>query len=225
LPRAFFFDDLQTDVARITDEALRKLAAAGVAVVEVDVPDIARLIGQTTAQVQQYHAMPMLKKYLQDFDTGVTFDELMAQASPDIQRLFALLVLPGGALTPTEEDFVAARDVHLPALRKTMQDYFQDNGLAAMLFPTTQIAASPIGQETEVDINGKMYNFEIAAGRNISPGSTAGLPGLVLPAGLDHDGLPISIEIDGPAGNDRQILAIAMAIEQVLGHLPPPVLA
>jgi mandelamide amidase len=136
-----------------------------------------------------------------------------------------LLVLPGGALAPSESEFVAARDRHLPALKKSLADYFRDNRLAAMVFPTTQIAASPIGQETEVAINGRMHNFEVAAGRNISPGSTAGLPGLVLPAGLDRDGLPVSIEIDGPAGSDRDILAIGLAMEQVLGHLRPPDIA
>jgi mandelamide amidase len=222
LPRAFFFDDLQNDVAQVTDDALRRLADTGVEFVEVDVPEIARLIGLTTAQVQQYHVMPMLQKYLQEYAAGITFDELLAQASPEIQEIFKLLVLPGGAMTPTEEDFVAARDIHLPALRRTLQRYFADNGIAAMIFPTTQIAASPIGQERQVDINGSNYNFEIAAGRNISPGSTAGLPGLVLPAGLDRDGLPVSVELDGPAGSDRELIAIALAVEQVLGHLPPP---
>ena len=187
-------------------------------------PDLARLIGLTTAQVQQYHVMPMLIKYLDEFGGGVTFEQVMAEASPDIKSAFDLLVLPGGALTPTEADFVAARDEYLPALRKTMGDYFAENNISAMVFPTTQIAASPIGQDTEVDINGKLTNFEIAAGRNISPGSTAGLPGLVIPADLDSDGLPVSIEIDGPAGSDRDILAIGLAIENLLGHLPPPVL-
>ncbi len=222
LPKAFFFADLQADVERITDEAVQKLTDAGVEMVAVDVPDLARLIGLTTAQVQQYHVMPMLIKYLEEFGTGVAFDEMLVQASPDIQSAFELLVLPGGALTPSEDEFVAARDEYLPALRKTMNDYFRDNNLSAMILPTTQIAASPIGQNTEVVINGEMYNFEIAVGRNISPASTAGLPGLVVPADLDSDGLPVSIELDGPAGNDRELLAIGLAVENVLGRLPPP---
>lgn len=223
-PRAFYLDDLQEDVERISNEAVRKLADAGAEIVNVDVPDLARLIGLTTAQVQQYHVMPMLAQYLQEFGAGISFDELMAQASADIQSAFRLLVLPGGDLTPTEEDFVRARDEYLPALRKTMADYFATNSLDAMILPTTQIAAAPIGADTEVDINGEMINFEIAAGRNISPGSTAGLPGLVLPADLDRDGLPVSVELDGPEGHDRELLAIGLAVEKVLGHIPPPAL-
>lgn len=222
VPRGYYLDDLQEDVERISDEAVRKLADAGAEIVAVDVADLARLIGLTTAQVQQYHVMPMLAMYLDEFGAGISFDELIAQASPDIRSAFRRLVLPGGALTPTKEEFVAARDEYLPALRKTLSAYFSRNTLDAMIFPTTQIAASPIGKDTEIDINGQMYNFEIAAGRNISPGSTAGLPGLVLPADLDRDGLPVSVELDGPAGSDKDLLAIGLAVEQVLGHIPPP---
>ena len=59
-------------------------------------------------------------------------------------------------------------------------------------------------------------------GRNIASGSTTGIPGLVIPAGLDADGLPVSIELDGPAGSDQRMLQLGLAIEQVLGHLPAP---
>ena len=41
--------------------------------------------------------------------------------------------------------------------------------------------------------------------RNIDPGSTAGLPGLVLPAGMTSGGLPVALEFDGPAGSDRAL--------------------
>jgi mandelamide amidase len=39
---------------------------------------------------------------------------------------------------------------------------------------------------------------------------------------LNSIGLPVSLELDGPAGTDRKILGIGLAVEQVLGHLPPP---
>jgi indoleacetamide hydrolase len=44
--------------------------------------------------------------------------------------------------------------------------------------------------------------FETAVSRNIAPGSTAGLPGLVLPIGLTANGLPVSMEFDA-AGCER----------------------
>lgn len=221
IAREFFFTSLDDEVARISESALQKLVDAGVTLVPADVPDLANLISLTTSHVQSYHARPMLTRYLQEFGAGVSFDELMNQASADVKAAFDLYVL-GGEYTPSEADFVAARDVHLPALRATMRGYFEANRLDAMIFPATQIAAPFIGEDLEVLLNGKKVPFEPVISRNISPGSTAGLPGLVIPAALNSAGMPVSLEIDGPAGSDRNVLAIGLAMEQVLGHLPPP---
>jgi indoleacetamide hydrolase len=59
--------------------------------------------------------------------------------------------------------------------------------------------------------------------RNLTPGSAAGLPGLSMPAGMTGAGLPVGIAIDGPEQSDRDVLAIAAAIETILPRLPPPV--
>jgi mandelamide amidase len=164
----------------------------------------------------------MLTQFLADFDTGVTFDELMAQVSPDIQTVFSQFVLPGSEFSPTMEDFTAARDQHLPALQKTLADYYHDNNLAATIFPVAQITAPLIGQNPEMILNGQTVSFGDVISRNISPGSTGSLPGIVVPAGLNRDGLPVCLELDGPAGSDRSLLGIGVAIESVLGQLPPP---
>ena len=221
VPREYFYGMLDSEVERVTNEALKKLADAGVVLVEADVPDLGKLISLTTDAIQGYHVKPMLVKYLEEFDTGVTFDELMEQASPDIQAAFDLYAL-GGAATPTEEDFIAARDEHLPALRKTLADYYRDNDLAAMIFPAAQIAAPPIGHDAETTLNGKTVPFAPVISRNISPGSTGSLPGIIVPADLNNEGLPVCLELDGPTGSDRALLGIGLAIESVLGHLPPP---
>ncbi len=59
--------------------------------------------------------------------------------------------------------------------------------------------------------------------RNTDPGGNAGIPGLSLPVTLGvTSGLPIGLEIDGPKGSDRRLLAIGMALETLFGRLPPP---
>lgn len=60
--------------------------------------------------------------------------------------------------------------------------------------------------------------------RNTDPASNAGIPGLSLPAGLTGEGLPVGLELDGPLGSDRRLLAIGVAFEKVLGALPAPTL-
>jgi mandelamide amidase len=57
--------------------------------------------------------------------------------------------------------------------------------------------------------------------RNTDPGSNASAPGLQLPMGPGPTSrLPLGLELDGPAGSDRRLIAIGMAVEQVLGRLP-----
>lgn len=84
------------------------------------------------------------------------------------------------------------------------------------------ICAPLIGEDVEVAIQGNKIRFDIAIARNISPGSTAGIPGLVLPAGVTRAGLPVGIEFDSPAGSDHPMLALGLSLQQCLGPIPPP---
>jgi len=101
-------------------------------------------------------------------------------------------------------------------------EYFARTGVAAMVFPTTMVPAPRIGEDTTVEVRGRPLPFETIAARNIAPGSTAGLPGLVLPVGLTSGGLPVSIEFDAAAGTDRALLALALSMERVLGPIAAP---
>jgi indoleacetamide hydrolase len=215
------FDSTDPEVTRVTDSALAKLRDAGVVLVEAPVPDLERLVGLATAQIQSYDVIPSLRHYLAEYAAGIDFESLITAASSDIRQAFALFAEPGAPFHVSTAAYEAARDLHLPALRSTFQTWFAEWNVAALVFPTTRITAASIGQEV-VDIEGRPVSFDEAASRNISSGSTAGLPGLVLPSGIARDGLPVSLELDGPAGQDRRLLAIGRAVERVLGRLPAP---
>ncbi len=190
-------------------------------IVETELPGLGSLIDLTTDEVQNHDVRSALAAYLKEFGAGVDFDTVVAQASPDIQKLFRSDVLPGGANFVTEAKYAAARDQHLPALRRLYREYFAKNGLDAMIFPTTQVPATPIGADS-VEMRGRTLSFDSVISRNIAPGSTAGIPGLVLPAALTQAGLPVSIELDAPAGHDRALLGLGAAIQHVLGLVAAP---
>jgi len=157
-----------------------------------------------------------------EYFLGDTFDEVVKHASADIQEVFRSDVLLGAPNFVSEAAYTAARDIHLPALRSLYQGYFARTGVAAIVFPATLVPATPIGEDVTVDIRGRKVPFATAVARNIAPGSTAGVPGLVLPAGLTAAGLPVAIEFDAPAGADRALLALGLSLERALGPLPPP---
>ncbi len=222
VPRQYYFGGLDSDVERITEIALDKLVDAGAVLVEADVPELENLISLTTAPAQLLDVERQFSAYLETYGGGITFSDVLAQASDDIKSVFAEYVLPGGQYTMSQEAFDAARDVHIPALQEIMRAYFRDHDVVAMIFPTTMMPAPLIGQDIMVEIGGEPITLEIAMARNISPGSTSGIPGLVLPAGLSPGGLPVSLELDGPEKSDETLLALGRAVEAVLGRLPPP---
>jgi len=220
--RGYWFADLDSEVERITNAAIRKLQDAGVELVEAEIPDLANLIQRTTLPVQAHDIFRTLPRYLKDTGASVTFDQVVAEASPDVKGFFARFG-EGGSGFITEEVYQAARDTYLPKLRANFRDYFARTGVAAIVFPATRISATLMGQnEVTIGDKDKKVSFSAAISRNIAPGSTAGLPGLVLPAGLTAGGLPVSLEFDGPTGTDRALLALGLSVERVLGHLPPP---
>lgn len=58
----------------------------------------------------------------------------------------------------------------------------------------------------------------------IALATALGLPATTIPAGLTPDGLPVGVQIIGPAGGDSKTLSIAQACEDELGGFvgPPP---
>jgi mandelamide amidase len=220
--RSYFFTDLDPQIARITDDALTRLRAAGVTIVDTELPGLGELIKSITDQVQYHDTSPALTRYLSQYQAGVTFDQLVAQASPDIRAVLAQYVLPGGPDVVSEAAYQRAVAVDLPKLRALFQDVFARTGAAAFVFPTTLAPAPRIGEETTVSLGTRSISFDQAMSRNIASGSTAGLPGLVMPVGLTASGLPVALEFDGPAQSDRALLGMGLALEHLLGKEPPP---
>lgn len=218
--RGYFWGGLDPEVERIANLALQKLRDAGVQLVEGDVEELAALVQRTVSPIQIHDVLHTLPKYLQDSGAGVTLDQVVGQSSSDLKAFFAR-VLPGGRGFVTEEVYRAAVDTHLPRMKENYKAYFARTGVAAIVFPATMTPATKIGQD-EVMIGEKKLSFSVAISRNIAPGSTAGIPGLILPAGLTQSGLPVSLELDGPAGSDRALLAIGAEVEKLLGRLPAP---
>jgi mandelamide amidase len=209
-------------VERLTERALKTIESAGGVLIESRLPDLPALIQATTAIVQNHDLGGALAAYLAEHAPTLGLDAVLAAASPDVQRILRRDALPGGANFPSKASYAAARDRHLPALRRLFREYFAHTNVAALVFPTTLTPAPRIGADREVGIGGRTLPFETAIARNIAPGSTAGLPGLVLPIGLSAQGLPVALEFDAPTGADRPLLALGTALEALFEPLPVP---
>ena len=222
--RDYFFADLDPEVAQAIAALMARLERAGVVFVDVHIPGLAAAITATTSPISRHDAGPTLSQYLREHDAPTSLGEVSEQVlSPDVRLAFERFMLPDMPQIVTEAGYEAACGIDRPALQRAMADCFADSRIAALLFPTTLVAATPIGADETVRINGVEMSFATAIGRNILPGSTAGLPGLVIPTGLTAGtNLPLSVELDGVAGGDRELLAIGLAIAAILDPLAAP---
>ncbi|EHR05959.1 indoleacetamide hydrolase [Bradyrhizobium sp. WSM471] len=216
--------NLDTDTETAFQAAVAKLKAQGVTVVEIEMPQLAELNGQVGFPVALYEAYDDMVAYLAHTGTGITIDALAREiASPDVKGTYDGLVIPrklpgpDNTLVDAEPIYDAAIRSARPALQALYSRTFADNRLDAIAFPTTpRVAIASNPDSSSLD------NFGLFI-QNTDPGSNAGIPGIQIPITLGATSkLPVGLELDGPAGSDRRLLAIGLALDAVFGRLPPP---
>jgi indoleacetamide hydrolase len=213
-----------TDTQTAFEAALAKLRAAGVTLVEVEMPQLMELNGAVSFPIAMYEAYDDMVKYLARSGTGLSIAQLAEQAaSPDVKGTYQALVIPrklpgpNNTLVDTQPAYEAAMKTGRPALQALYAQTFKQHRLDALVFPTVPKVAMAANAESS-----SVATF-MGVIQNTDPGSNAGVPGLQVPIALGAASkLPIGLEIDGPAGSDRRLVAIGLALERVFGRLPPP---
>lgn len=203
--------NLEPDVERTFAAAIQRLEAEGATVVRLDMPEVARVI-EIAGAIIQFERVPAITGFLVAEGTGVTYEQLMAAAGEDIK---AMAPQPPRA---AYEAALQARAVFQDAVRKR----FAEHDVVALAYPTTFDDAPKIGDTDAVVWQGQPVPRVVAIGRSTFFAPCGGHPGLVLPAGLGTNGLPVGIEFDTLPGTDRQLLSLGLTIEKVLGAIPAP---
>ncbi|WP_209001028.1 indoleacetamide hydrolase [Stappia sp. BW2] len=215
-------DNLSPETGRLFKEALDKLEAAGVTLVPVDISTELELAGKAGFPIALWEVKRDLAAFLETHDTGLGLQDIANEvASPDVKFIFDNLILGNQAIP--DAVYRDAMDDMRPLIQSGYAEVFAANKLDALVFPTTPLPAQPIAESDEtVSLNGEDVPTFPTFIRNTDPGSVAGIPGLSLPAGLTADGLPVGLELDGPAFSDRHLLALGLAVETVLPDMPAP---
>lgn len=220
VPRGYFFEDLDPAVADSVEDVLDRLSDAGVTLVEADIPDVGALNAAISFPVALFEFMQDLPVFLKENGIDLSLQDICdGVGSPDVKGVF-LSQLGEDAMPETV--YRQAMDVERPRLQAAYADYFSDHRLDAAIFPSAPLPARPIGQDETVELNGVQVPTFPTFIRNADPASNAAIPGISLPCGLSADGLPLGIELDGPAGADKRLLAVAAAVERVLGFSAAP---
>ncbi len=222
VPNQYFLDDLHPETRALFDARLDELAKAGWVLKQVDLEGLEPPTEGCGFPIALYETKGDLEAYLQTFaGNGPTLSDLIdGIASPDVKGVLQ------GLLAPTFEDLAEvykdAIENRRPELQRRLADCFSTNRLDALIFPTTILPAAPIGDDEMTALNGEQVPTFPTFIHNTDPGSIAGIPGISIPAGVTSTGLPVGIEIDGPAGSDRHLLAIAALLENAMPPMPRP---
>ncbi len=212
----YFNDGVDPETRSIVDAALARLASADATLVHAELPPILRAASDVERAILGYELLDSIGDYLKRQHTGVTLDELIAQASPNLAPLLQ------GARNPGPRAAYSGLLQQMRQIKGAALDYFRAHNVDAIAFPPTLMPAFPQGDAQTVEIAGAKVNLFTAIGRNVGLGSCAGLSCLVLPAGRTMAALPVGLEFDGPPGSDRRLLAIGLSLEQALGRIGSP---
>lgn len=187
VPRKFFYQDLDHEVACVVEDALRVVARIATEMREVFVPmDNDRTVSK--AETYAYHAVNV-HEHADKFD-------------PETLRR-----IKGGADVSVREYVGKLHELELA--RRSAAEIFQD--VDVVVTPTTPLPP-PLVAELQADIS-RLRERELVLLRNTRPFNVLGLPAISVPRGETAEGWPVGLQIAGPAGKDAQVLAFARAFE------------
>jgi aspartyl-tRNA(Asn)/glutamyl-tRNA(Gln) amidotransferase subunit A len=186
IARAPFFDMLDSDVARVMDEALRVLAKLTKSMTDTMLPPTRDI--QVGAETFAWH-------------------EEMFGRMPGRYMIPTRRSLQNGA-NAKAGDYVRGH-WRLEMLRRTIDDAFRD--VDVVVLPTRRrtprtVDASIKREETDVPRNPEL--------ENTGAFNAYGIPAISIPCGFTSKGMPVGLMIAGPRFAEGKVLALAHAFEQ-----------
>jgi aspartyl-tRNA(Asn)/glutamyl-tRNA(Gln) amidotransferase subunit A len=196
IPRAYFWENLEPEVARVTHAALTTLAATGAIIDDVDFarPEKAMAAQQVISLVEAaaYHEAEIVSRP-EDFGEDVR------------ERLQV-------GLTLRAADYLRAQRVRSQAIQ-AMRSLLRQVDL--LVTPATAAVAAPIEGTDPLVLRDPMT-------RCSAPFNLTGLPALVLPCGFTSGGLPVGIQLVGRAFDEATVLRAGYAFERAAQVTPRP---
>jgi aspartyl-tRNA(Asn)/glutamyl-tRNA(Gln) amidotransferase subunit A len=191
IPRSYFFDDLDEDIAAAIEDALSVIQTLGVETREITLNiDAARALQSYEAYL--YHA------------------ELLGDHSDLYHPETLRRILAGRSM---EWSGYTASVLKLREDRRHIASVFRN--LDLVLTPAVPVPAPTIAELQQNPE--RLRPRELLLLRNTQPFNVWGLPAISVPCGFTRGGLPIGLQISGPHWGEATVLNLAFAYEQATG--------
>jgi aspartyl-tRNA(Asn)/glutamyl-tRNA(Gln) amidotransferase subunit A len=194
VPKSFYVDDLDAEVAKALDATVATLKAEGAHVVQVDLPD-QRQLSSASQLVLAVEAAAFHKRWLierpQDYGPQV------------LMRLQNALAVSGVTYLEALRWRGAALAAHIAAT----------SGVDAVIAPVSPVSAPSIA---ESDVGGAPGAEAVIQRltRFTRPINYLGLPSLAIPTGFSSAGLPIGMQLIGRSFDEATVLTIGAAFQR-----------
>lgn len=198
IPANFFLDVLSPEVASVFDQALRSFRKLGARLKEVPLS----LLKETEDAGNQI-AWAEATHYHQQ---AGWFPSKLAEYGDDVRSRLEM----GAKVSATS--YLSAldlRDQFIQQLHLTLEE----NGLDALVYPSTPIPAPQIGLET-IRLGQFDHPTRALLLRNNRPANLAGVPAISVPCGFTSDSLPVGLQFLGAARTEHFLLEIAARFER-----------
>jgi aspartyl-tRNA(Asn)/glutamyl-tRNA(Gln) amidotransferase subunit A len=215
VPKEYFGEGLEAEVERSVRAAIDRLAAEGCAVRPISLPNSPHAIAAyyivATAEASsnlarydgvRYGLRAPAKSLLE------LYENTRAQGfGAEVKRR---ILLGTYALSAGYYDAYYLRAQKVRALIRRDFDEAFASGVDAVVCPTSPTAAFRLGEKVDDPL--AMYLNDIYT----VPVNLAGLPGISVPSGFTHDGLPIGLQLIGRPFEETMLLRLARAAERAI---------
>lgn len=188
----YFFKDIDHQIHQMVCEGIKKLEEMGATVKPIKISSLRdaeyALKMTDISETSTVHHYNLVKRH-EDY-------------GEDVRVLLELGEIPSAI------DYLQAQQVRR-RIKLEFEKIFKE--VDVLIAPTLPAMPPKIG-DTFIDINGKKVNLDDGFMRLIGPANLCGLPSLTLPCGL-KGGLPVGMQIIGPAFQEEKVLTIGYAVE------------
>lgn len=197
VPREFFWDDVDREVAEVVRKAIALLAGLGASVREVGWP-MASEAKALSFLIMGAEAFSVHERWLKDRPTDY---------GPDVRQRLAQ-----GATIPAA-DYLRAQRLRRRFI-ESLEAVFTKCDV--LLTPTVAIAAPPLDETTLQWASGP-ETLTAALPRLTRAFNLTGTPALNVPCGFTSGRLPVGLQIAGRAFDEASVLRVGHAYEQAAG--------
>jgi aspartyl-tRNA(Asn)/glutamyl-tRNA(Gln) amidotransferase subunit A len=195
-PRELYWETLDREVRSATEAAVKVMEKRGATLKEVSLPHL--------KEVREAATDISLAEALHVHEAAGYFPARAADYGEEVRQR-----IESGNKVPAHR-YLAAFDVRKRLLAEFDAAFREVDAIVA---PTLPVPAPPIDAES-VRIEGEELDTRRVVVGHSRPANFTGLPAISVPCGFTRDGLPVGLQLIGPAFQEATLLRIASSYEQ-----------